>query len=111
MKIGIFARREPGAPATSAEWDRRDLPAPTARVAFAAIEPIEKFAPRIGRWAERLALCDTVAITTLADGAPWIWNATAEQLKGSGGVLDIFDAVHHIADASEKLCGDQSAGS
>ena len=45
MKIGIFARREPGEKATAAEWDSRDLPGPTARVAFAAIEPIDDFAP------------------------------------------------------------------
>jgi len=45
MKLGIFARREPGEVATAAEWDSRSLPGPTARVAFAAIEPIDRFAP------------------------------------------------------------------
>ena len=89
MKIGIFARREPGEVATAAEWDSRVLPGPTARVAFAAIEPIDGFAPRIAVWASRLGLTDTAAITTLGDGATWIWNAAAEQLPGSGGVLDI----------------------
>jgi hypothetical protein len=53
MKIGIFARRESGESATAAEWDSRVLPAPTARVAFAAVEPIERFAPRLGVWAAR----------------------------------------------------------
>ncbi len=53
MKVGILARREPGEKATAAEWDSRDLPGPTARVAFAAIEPIDRFAPRIGEWAGR----------------------------------------------------------
>jgi hypothetical protein len=48
MKIGIFARREPGERATAAEWVSRVLPAPTARVAFAAIEPIDRFAHRLG---------------------------------------------------------------
>ena len=52
MKIGIFARREPAAPVTSAEWDDRDLPRPTARVAFAAIEPIDDFGPHWSKWAE-----------------------------------------------------------
>lgn len=41
MKIGIFARRERGEPATPAEWDDRYLPAPTTRAAFAAIETID----------------------------------------------------------------------
>jgi hypothetical protein len=110
MKLGIFARREPGAPATAAEWDTRKLPAPTARVAFAAIEPIEQFAPRIGAWATRLGLTNTTAAsTTLGDGAAWIWNAVAEQLPGGGGVLDIYHVAEHIAVAGKKLFGEGSA--
>ena len=56
MKIGIFARRERGEPATPAEWDTRDLPAPTTRAAFAAIQAIDDFAPRWSEWAARLGL-------------------------------------------------------
>ena len=106
MKVGIFARREPGAMATAALWDTRKLPAPMGRVAFAAIEPIDRFAPQISEWAGRLKLADTATITTLADGAAWIWNAAAQQLTGSGGVLDIFHAAGHIADAGRKLLGE-----
>jgi hypothetical protein len=109
MKIGIFARREPGQKATAAEWDSRDLPGPTTRLAFAAIEPIERFAPRLGQWAARLGLTDTAAITTLGDGAAWIWNAAAEQLPGSGGVLDIYHASGHISDAGKGLFGEGAA--
>jgi len=109
MKVGIFARREPGEVATAAQWDSRKLPGPTARVAFAAIRPIEEFGPRIGAWAARLDLADTAAITTLADGAAWIWNAAAERLPGSGGVLDIYHAAGHIAEAGKKLFGEKTA--
>jgi hypothetical protein len=109
MKVGIFARRKPGEKATAAEWDSRKLPGPTARVAFAAIQPIEKFGPRIGEWAGRLKLTDTAAITTLADGAAWIWNAAAEQLPNSGGVLDIYHAAGHISEAGKKLHGEKTA--
>jgi hypothetical protein len=109
MKLGIFARREPGGKATAAEWDSRDLPGPTARVAFAAIEPIGRFAPRIGEWAGRLKLDDTAAITTLGDGAAWIGNAAAERLPGSGGVLDIYHASGHISEAGKGLFGEGAA--
>jgi hypothetical protein len=109
MKLGIFARREPGEEATATQWDSRDLPGPTARVAFAAIEPIDRFAPRIGEWAGRLKLTDTAAITTLGDGAAWIWNAAAEQLPGSGGVLDIYHASGHVSDAGKGLFGEGAA--
>ena len=106
MKIGIFARRGRGEAAAAAEWASRRLPAPVARAAFAAIEPIEVFAPRIGTWATRLGIADTAAVTTLGDGAAWIWNAAAEQLPGGGGVLDVFHAVEHIAGAARGLFGD-----
>jgi hypothetical protein len=106
MKIGIFARRPRGEKATPAEWASRVLPPPTARVAFAAIEPIETFASRLGVWAGRLGVTDTAAVTVLGDGAAWIWNAVAEQLPGCGGVLDIFHAAEHVADAGKGLFGD-----
>jgi hypothetical protein len=109
MKVGIFARRQPGEKATAAEWDSRELPGPAARAAFAAIEPIERFAPRLGEWAGRLGLGDTAAITTPGDGAAWIWNAAAEHLPGSGGVLDIYHASGHISDAGKGLFGEGTA--
>lgn len=109
MKIGIFIRRQPGPMATPAEWDERVLPPPSSRVGFAAIDPIESFAPRIGVWAGRLGITETAAVTTLGDGAAWIWNAAAEQLKGSRGVLDIYHAAEHIAAAGKALFGEGTA--
>lgn len=109
MKIGIFLRREPGEKATPEQWDERVLPPPSARVGFAAIDPIESFAAQIGVWAGRLEITDTAAVTTLGDGAAWIWNAAAEQLKGSGGVLDIYHAAEHIAAAGKKLFGEETS--
>ena len=60
-------------------------------------------------WAGRLGLTDTAAITTLGDGAAWIWNAAADQLPGSGGVLDIYHAAGHISEAGKKLFGEKTA--
>lgn len=109
MKIGIFARRPPGEPATSTEWATRALPRPTVRVAFAAIESIETFAPRWGDWAQRLGITDSTRITTLGDGAEWIWNAASEQFPGGPQVLDIFHAAEHLADAAKGCWGQASA--
>ena len=58
MKIGIFARRERGEPSTPADWDKRHLPAPTTRFAFAAIQTINDFAARWREWAVRLEIED-----------------------------------------------------
>jgi len=109
MKIGIFARREPGEKATPAEWDERDLPAATARVAFAAIETIDDFAPHWSEWATRLGITDLTKISVLGDGAEWIWNAATKQFGECPQVLDVYHAAEHIADAGKGLFGEGTA--
>ena len=105
MKIGIFARRERGEPATPEVWDERYLPAPTTRAAFAAIETIDDFAPRWGDWADRLGITDRAAITVLGDWAEWIWNAASRQFGACHQVLDIYHAAEYISDAGKGLFG------
>jgi len=109
MKIGIFARRERGEPATPAEWDKRHLPAPTTRAAFAAIEAIDGFAPQWGEWADRLKIADRAAITVLGDGAEWIWNAATRQFGDCHQVLDIYHAAEHIDAAAKRRFSDATA--
>jgi hypothetical protein len=104
MKIGTFARRERGEPATPAEWDERPPPAPTTRAAFAAVEAIDDFAPRWSAWAARLRIEDSTRITVLGDGAEWIWNAATRQFGGCHQVLDIYHAAEPIDDAAKCLC-------
>ena len=109
MKIGIFARRERGKPATPEDWDKRHLPAPSVRVAFTAIEKIDDFAPKWGQWADRLRIEDRSTITVLGDGAEWIWNAASLQFRGCTQVLDIYHAAQHIADAARSRFGEGTA--
>ena len=105
-KMGIFARRERGEPATSAEWDDRDLPRPTTRFAFAAIEPIDDFAPRWSQWAAKLEITDLTTISVLGDGAEWIWNAATREFGAGTQILDIYHAAEHISDAGKRLFGE-----
>jgi hypothetical protein len=109
MKIGIFARRERGEPATPAEWDTRILPAPTTRFAFAAIECIDDFAPRWPEWATRLGITDPARITVLGDGAEWIWNAASREFPGCTQVLDIYHAAEHIAGTAHQMFGNSTS--
>lgn len=106
MKVGIFSKRERGEPATPEEWDTRTLPAPKTRIAFAAIEESEWFGSRWKAWCKRLGLPDTSAITVLADGAKWIWEEQRKHLRDAEGVLDIFHALEHVADAAKLLHAD-----
>ena len=63
MKVGVFAKRPAGEPTAPEEWATRSLLAPSARVAFAAIERSDRFGRRWKAWSRRLGLFDTSCIT------------------------------------------------
>jgi hypothetical protein len=108
MKIGVFAKREAADPATPEQWDKRDLPKPTRRFAFAAIAEIEAFAPQWGTWAERLGL-GQLRLRVLGDGAEWIWDHASYQFENWHGTLDIFHASEWLAKAAKAGCGEGTA--
>lgn len=109
MRLGIFAKRARGEPATANNWDRRQLPAPHVRVAFGAIEKSDRFGARWSRWAERLGIKEPSQMSLLADGAGWIWEEAALHFPGVMGVLDIFHGLEHVADTAKKLYGEGAA--
>jgi hypothetical protein len=108
-KIAVYAKRPRGEPAAPAEWDQRQLPKHTARLAFARVEEAEQFGQRLGDWAERLQV-DPEAVSVLGDGAEWIWNQSAEQLPGSKQCLDIYHGSEYLADAGKAVFGPESEG-
>lgn len=109
VKMGVFSRRKPGEPATPAEWDTRTLPPPTIRSVIAAIEPVEAFTTRVRTETDRLNLTTAANTTVLADGGEWIWNLAAMVLPLAAGVLDIYHALQHLADAVTTIWGSDAA--
>jgi len=109
MRLTIFAKRHRGAPATPQAWAERDLPAPHARVAFAAIRTSESLGPQWRRRAARLGIRRPGEITVLADGARWIWKQVERCLPGAQGVLDIYHASEHLYQAAQAIYGEQAA--
>jgi hypothetical protein len=107
MKIGVFAKRQSGQPATADKWDKRKLPKPTARFAFAAIEEIDEFAPRWWPWAERLGLGEQT-LSVFGDGADWIWDHAELQFAIWKGTLDIYHSSEWLAKAAKAGCGEAS---
>jgi hypothetical protein len=105
MKIGVFAKRSAGEPATAEQWDKRKLPAPTVRFAFAAIEEIQTFAPRWWPLAEQLGLADE-RLSVLGDGAEWIWEHAELQFANWSGILDIYHSGEWLAKAAKAGCGE-----
>jgi hypothetical protein len=109
MKIGIFAKRPLGESATAQEWDKRTLPKPSVRNAFASIESIDTFAPQWRQWMQRLGIQTFASITVLGDGAEWIWDHAKVQFPGASGILDIYHASTYISDAAKALFGEGTA--
>lgn len=109
MRLGIYAKRPRGRPATADEWDTRRLPPPAARVLFGGIETAERFGPRLRRWAARLGIRDSAAVTVLADGADWIRNQVRRQLPGAAQLLDIYHGGQHLSDCARVLFGEGAA--
>lgn len=106
VKMAVFARRERGAPTTAAEWDERDLPAPTVRCVVAAVEEASAFGQRCAAEAERLALREPSDFTVLGDGAEWLWNLAARHFTGAMEVLDCWHGAEHVADAAKAMLGE-----
>lgn len=109
VKVAVFAKRPPGAPALPAEWARRALPAPAVRTVVAAIEEAEAFAVRVRAEADRLGVTTAAEVTVLGDGADWIWNLAADVLPQADGVLDVYHALEHLAGAAEAVWGEGTA--
>jgi hypothetical protein len=89
-----------------AEWADRDLPGPTASVAYAGLADAEAFAARWRPWAEGLGIDPDGELTVLADGAAWIWAAAGASFPAAAQVLDIFHASGYIAAAAAGLHGE-----
>lgn len=100
-KIGVFVKRWPGEAATTAQWNRRTLPDPTARFAFAAIAESETFATQWVPLAQHLGIDPQSPLSVVADGADWIWNRTAKAFPNAQGVLDIFHSLEYVSNAAK----------
>jgi hypothetical protein len=97
LRLSIFAKRPRGEPVTDLDaWADERLPAPTARIATAAIRTSAALGPQWRRMAGRLGIERTVALSVVADGAKWIWAELDKNLPGAAGVLDIYHASEHL---------------
>jgi len=109
VKVAVFACRPRGEAASAADWDQRDLPAPSARAVVAAIEEASRFGARCGAEARRLGLTEPSDLHVLGDGAEWIWNLSGGQFPGAAENLDIYHGAGHLAEAARRVFGEGTA--
>lgn len=106
VKLAVFAKRQEGEAATPQQWDERELPPPAARAVVAGVEEASAFAARLRAEADRLGVTEAADVTVLGDGAEWVWNLAAEVVPQAAGVLDVYHALEHVADATRAVFGD-----
>jgi hypothetical protein len=106
VKVAIFAKRQRGGAATTAQWDERDLPKPSVRAVIAAVEEASLFGERCRAEACRLQLPDSSPLSVLGDGAEWIWNLQQRHFPDAEGLLDVFHGRGHIADGAKGVFGE-----
>jgi hypothetical protein len=108
FKIAVLQKRVPGKAATSVQWQSRDLPKPTACVAWAALRPIKQFCKSWRPWSRRVGVKQAAEIHALGDGASWIWKAVDRVFTGCEQTLDVYHGCEHVSKGGERLYGDGS---
>lgn len=106
MRLGVFAKRPAGEPASPQRWRDRKLPATTIRAAFCEIADSETFGGRWAPLAERFGWSRGKGLRVYADGAKWIWRQVREKLPLSQCVVDVFHVSEHIHSCARTLYGE-----
>jgi hypothetical protein len=115
VKVAVFACRERGAPATSEDYEQRDLPALTARSVVAEVEEAQAFGRRCQDEALRLGVLSPVAgalvpvagLSVLGDGAEWIWNLAGQTFAGAAQALDVYHGCEQMAKVGRPALGEE----
>ncbi len=63
------------------------------------------FPKRVQREAQRRGFDTAARRVIVGDGAPWIWNLTAEQFSGAIEIIDIYHAKQHLCDVAKAIYG------
>jgi len=67
---------------------------------------LSEFAQRVDREARRRGFDQATRRVVLGDGAPWIWNLTAEIFPGAIQIVDLFHVKEHLSRLAHTLWGE-----
>jgi hypothetical protein len=115
VKVAVFACRERGEPATSEDYEQRELPEPSARSVVAEVEEAQEFGRRCQGEAVRLGVLSKVegvlvlvaGLSVLGDGAEWIWNLAGQIFVGATQALDVYHGCEKLAGAGRAALGEE----
>jgi hypothetical protein len=116
VKVAVFACRERGEPATSEDYEQRELPELTTRSVVAEVEEAQAFGRRCQDEALRLGVLSSVegvlvlvaGLSVLGDGAEWIWNLASQIFAGAAQTLDVYHGCEQMAKAGRAALGEEA---
>ena len=106
LRVSVFAKRDPAAPATPEQWGERVLEKPQVRVARAAIAASYRIGASWEKMLVQLGLENTPRLSVLGDGAKWIWDEAAKRFKivqSVEWVVDVYHVGEHIYACGQKM--------
>jgi hypothetical protein len=108
MRLSTVLKRRPATPCDPADWERRLLNAPTARLSICAIADADRVGASWQRLGRRLSLQREPVVHAIADGAKWIWDQAARRLPRHNGswCVDIYHVSQHIHQCGRELLGE-----
>jgi len=68
-------------------------------------EKLSEFAERVKREAKRRNFDKAKRQVVIGDGAPWIWNLTAELFPDAIQIVDLYHAKGHLSDVGKSIYG------
>ncbi|MGL6195409.1 MAG: hypothetical protein ACRC2T_11370 [Thermoguttaceae bacterium] len=87
FRIGIYAKRESGKPATPLQWGTRQLSKPHVSVAFAAIADKDVFRTEWGYLLNRLEVKDTSLVSGICHAGDYL---KATSMRSKCGVINLL---------------------
>lgn len=88
---------------TATDNDGRAVRDPASTTYVGAIESAEAFGLRLYTEAWQRGWSRAEKKVILADGAPWIWNLTAQQFPGAVEIVDLYHARQHLHDLCAQV--------
>lgn len=111
MRVTSLSRRSPGPPVERTSWEqiqRRNLPAATARLVTAGFADCESLGEVWKGQAKRLGLSEGCGVSSICDGAKWIWNQIDHALPRAEQMLDIYHLSQHVHQCAGVLQGEHT---
>ena len=109
FKLGAIYDVVPGREADPLTGEEVEQAQATGILCTGVLGPVDQFGPALWHLAVEQHVPQAADSSVTADGAPWIWNLTADYFPDSVQIVDWYHACQHLAQAAAALHPDDPA--